>query len=119
MRFTAPANAQTPALEKDGTFTIFWRTWLNAVAQWLQEASRVNSTGGALWVQQGPIVFLNYAGTDPVTLQIGAGKGLLPKPQADTFLTALSGASLPLLASDTELNLTGPAKGWYIAKEGN
>jgi hypothetical protein len=119
MIFRSGSNLQTRIADQNGIASSYWGDWFRAVAQWLQEASRVNSTGGALWVQQGPIVFLDYAGTDPVTLQIGAGKGLLPKPQADTFLTALSGASLPLLASATELNLTGPAKGWYIAKEGN
>lgn len=117
MIFRSPTNAQTPALEKNGTFVIFWRNWLNAVAQWLLEASRTNSAGGAAWVQHGQIVFIDYAGLDPVSIPVGLMRDKIPPPAADTFLTSISGASIPFLATDTELNFTGPAKGWYIAKE--
>ena len=122
MIFRSPSSDTTKPLETDGSFVIFWRKWFFAVAQWLLEASRTNkatSTPSAdvPWVQHGQLVFMDYSGTDAITIPAGFAKGSIPPAAYDTFFTTKTSAIVPFLASDTELNLTGPTKGWYIAKE--
>ena len=124
MIFRSPSNDNTRPLEADGSFVIFWRRWFTAVAQWLLEASRTNRSASTSptpaylpWVQQGPIVFLDYTGTTTETFTVGFSKGSIPPPASDTFILTNSGSVVPFLAASEELTLTVPSKGWYIAKE--
>lgn len=124
MIFRSPFSDNTKPLESSGFFVISMRRHLGAVAQWLLEASRTNKATSTSvpatdvpWVQHGQLVFVDYAGTDAITIPVGLAKGIIPPAAYDTFFTAKTGAIVPFLASDTELNFTGPTKGWYIAKE--
>ena len=129
MIFRSPSSDTTKPLETDGSFVIFWRKWFFAVAQWLLEASRTSKatatpSADVPWVQHGQIVFVDYAGADAITVPVGFAKGSVPPPAYDTFLIRYSKASSggkvieqKFLASATELNLIGPTKGWFIAKE--
>lgn len=122
MIFRSPSSDNTKPLETDGSFVIFWRKWFAAVAQWLLEASRTNKAtttpaADLPWVQHGQIIFLDYAGVDAITIPVGFTKGSIPPPAYNTFLTTSAGVVVPLTTADAELNLAGPTKGWYIAKE--
>lgn len=122
MIFRSPSSDNTKPLETDGSFVIFWRKWFAAVAQWLLEASRTNKAtttpaADLPWVQHGQVIFLDYAGAAAITIPVGFAKGSIPPPAYDTFLTTSAGGFVPLTAAGAELNLAGPTKGWYIAKE--
>lgn len=122
MIFRSPFSDNTKPLEESGFFVISMRRHLGAVAQWLLEASRTNKatatpSADVPWVQHGQLVFVDYAGMNAITIPAGFAKGSIPPAAYDTFFTTKTGTIVPFLASDTELNFTGPTKGWYIAKE--
>lgn len=123
MIFRSPFSDNTKPLEESGFFVISMRRHLGAVAQWLLEASRTSKAASTSipvtdvpWVQHGQLVFVDHAGAF-ATFPVGFSKGSLPPAAYDTFFTTKAGAIVPFLVSDTELNFTGPTKGWYIAKE--